>query len=82
MPIIVIIPSLSGIWGRHGLECNSRVCTIIQDENGHNPKTILKLLAVALPVNILIAADISIFWKIRVRILLEKVVPYFYNIDI
>ena len=66
IPLLLLMPSLSGIWGQHGLECNSRICTIIADENQNNPKMVLKLLAVALPITIMIAADISIFVKMRV----------------
>ena len=64
--MLICLPSLIGVWGSHGLECNSRICTILEDENGNNPKDFLKLLAVAGPVVILTAADLSIFLKMRV----------------
>ena len=66
LPVLIMIPSLTGILGRHGLECNSRICTILEDENGNNVKNYLKLFAVAGPVLILLAADVSIFLKMRV----------------
>ena len=71
------MPSLSGLWGRHGLECNSRICTIIDDEDGQNPRNMLKFLAVVLPVMILIVADTSIFWKMRVSVLLVILVSHY-----
>ena len=64
--MIIFFPSLAGIWGRHGLECVSRNCTIIDDDNGQSLKDILKGLALILPVVILVVADVSIFWKMRV----------------
>ena len=66
VPIIVVLPPLTGIWGQIGLECNSRICTILKDDNGNNPKHYLKLLAVYGPGLVLIAADVSIFLKMRV----------------
>ena len=66
VPVLIMIPSLTGILGRHALECNSRICTILENENGHNWKTYLKLVAVAGPVLILLAADVSIFLRMRV----------------
>ena len=65
-PLLILLPPLTGIWGQIGLECNSRICTILKDDNGNNPKNYLKLLAVAGPVLVLIAADVSIFLKMRV----------------
>jgi len=65
VPVLIMIPSLTGILGRHALECNSRICTILENENGHNWKTYLKLFAVAGPVFILLAADVSIFLRMR-----------------
>ena len=63
---LVLLPSLSGIWGHHGLECNSRSCTILDDQNGHNPKNLIKGLSLILPILILTVADASILWKMRV----------------
>ena len=64
--LLMFLPSLSGIWGQHGLECDSRKCTIVDDENGRNPLDLVRGLALILPVVILVVADISIFWKMRV----------------
>ena len=63
---LIFVPSLSGIRGQHGLECDSRNCAILDDENGQNPTEILKGLGLILPVVILVVADVSIFWKMRV----------------
>ena len=69
IPIVLLIPSLSGLFGRHALECNSRICTLMEDDGGNNPKNLLKFLAVVGPVIILTAADISIFFRMRVQTL-------------
>ena len=66
LPVLVSIPSFFGIYGRHGLECYSRSCTVINDPNGQNPKMILKGLGLIAPIVILTIADVSILWKMRV----------------
>ena len=63
----MLIPSFFGIYGQHGLECYSRICTVIDDELGQNPKMILKGLGLIAPIVILTIADASILWKMRVR---------------
>ena len=67
LPVLVSIPSFIGIYGRHGLECYSRSCTVINDANGNNPKMVWLGLGVIAPIVILTIADVSILWKMRVR---------------
>ena len=66
LPVLVLIPSFFGIYGKHGLECYSRICTVIDDEHGRNPKMILQGLGLIAPIVILTIADASILWKMRV----------------
>ena len=66
LPVLVLIPSFFGIYGKHGLECYSRICTVIDDEHGQNPKMILQGLGLIAPIVILTIADASILWKMRV----------------
>ena len=66
LPVLVLIPSFFGIYGKHGLECYSRICTVIDDEHRQNPKMILQGLGLIAPIVILTIADASILWKMRV----------------
>ena len=63
-----MLPSLFGSWGQFGLECSTRGCTIIDDENHKNPKNVLNGVGMILPIVILLVADISIVWKVRVSV--------------
>ena len=67
-PFICLLPTLFGSWGQLGLECSSRGCNVIDDEYGKNPKNVLVGVGTILPVVILIVADVSIFWKMKVSI--------------
>jgi hypothetical protein len=65
IPVLVVSPSLSGVWGRHGLEEFTQSCTIIKDKNGKSPKILLMTIGVALPGVILVIANTMIFFKVN-----------------
>ena len=67
IPILFLLPSITGVYGIHGLECLSRSCTILKDENGKSIKNFLIAFGVGLPTSILILTNTSIYFKIRVR---------------
>lgn len=66
LPCLFVWPSFFGVYGRNALECVSRSCTIISDENGHSIKKFLLVLGVALPMAVLTATNVSIFAKVKV----------------
>ena len=66
-----LLPTLFGSWGQFGLECSSRGCTIIDDEEARNPKNVLNGVGMVLPIVILVVADVSIIWKVRVGVIIN-----------
>ena len=70
---MILIPSAFEAWGKLGLECDTRGCTIIHDPNSNNPKEIIKGVSLILPIIILVVADASILWKMRVSFLFKRI---------
>lgn len=65
------MPTLVSSWGQFGLECSSRGCTIIDDKEARNPKNVLNGVGMVLPIVILVVADVSIIWKVRVGVIIN-----------
>ena len=70
-PAIFLLPTLVSSWGQFGLECSSRGCTIIDDKEARNPKNVLNGVGMVLPIAILVVADVSIIWKVRVGVIIN-----------
>lgn len=66
MPPLFLLPSLTRMWGRHGLECRSRSCTILSDSMGRSPKDFILVIGVTVPSIILLITNISIYTKVKV----------------
>ncbi|XP_040576322.1 protein trapped in endoderm-1 [Lepeophtheirus salmonis] len=62
-PVLLLCPSLFGIWGSHDLECHTRSCTI-QETHGSSPKIFFLLLGLLLPSFTLFIANTMIFVKV------------------
>ena len=66
IPFLIILPSLTGVWGRHGLDCKTRSCTIIDANDGSlSFKKFLMSVGVAFPSLILIVIHLMIYEKVR-----------------
>ena len=68
-PLLFVLPSLTAVYGIHGLECLSRSCTILKDEDGHSTKNFLFVAGVGVPTLILLITNTSIYVKIKVFII-------------
>ena len=66
IPLLFLLPSMTGVYGIHGLECLSRSCTILKDEKGHSTKNFLFAFGFGLPTLVLLLTNISIYIKIKV----------------
>ena len=64
IPPLLLVPSLFGLYGRHGIHCKSRSCTILDDEHGRSPKKFFLGLGLALPCAVLIVTNLMIFSKV------------------
>ena len=68
IPFLIILPSLTGVWGRHGLDCKTRSCTIIDANDGSlSFKKFLMSVGVAFPSLILIVIHLMIYEKVRLE---------------
>ena len=68
VPFLIILPSLTGIWGKHGLDCKTRSCTIIDTNDGSlSFKKFLMSVGVAIPSLILIVIHLMIYEKVRLE---------------
>lgn len=66
-PVIIMIPSLTGLWGRHELECKPRSCTILDDDGSKLPfKKFLYGIGIAIPTMILVVSNLMIYFKVRI----------------
>ena len=64
-PVIIMIPSLTGLWGRHELECKPRSCTILDDDGSKLPfKKFLYGVGIAIPTMILVVSNLMIYFKV------------------
>ena len=66
LPLLFLLPSITGIYGMHGLECLSRSCTILKDQKEHSIKKFLIAFGTGLPTTILILTNTSIYFKVKV----------------
>lgn len=65
-PVIIMIPSLTGLWGRHELECKPRSCTILDDDGSKLPfKKFLYGVGIAIPTMILVVSNLMIYFKVQ-----------------
>ena len=65
VPFLIILPSLTRIWGKHGLDCKTRSCTIIDANDGSlSFKKFLMSVGVAIPSLILIVIHLMIYEKV------------------
>ena len=67
IPLLFLLPSMTGVYGKHGLECLSRSCTILKDEKGHSTKNFLFAFGFGLPTLVLVLTNTSIYCKVKVR---------------
>merc|ERR1712130_840254 len=65
IPLIFLIPSLTGSWGAFGLKDYTQSCTIIKDKHGKSPKFFFETMFVIIPVIVLIISNIMIIIKIK-----------------
>ena len=71
-PILLLALPLTKLWGEFVLECGTRDCVIIRNEEGTRLLGFLTLFGFLLPVFTLIIANIAIFSRVKVRINLLK----------
>ena len=64
LPPAMLLPSLSGLYGHHGLDYCSRSCTIKADEKGHNPKDVFLVCGLVIPCCVLFFTNVSIYKKV------------------
>ena len=65
IPFLIILPSLTGTWGKHGLDCKTRSCTIIDKDDGTlSFKKFLMTVGVVIPSAILIVIHLMIYEKV------------------
>ena len=59
------MPSLSGTYGRHGIHCKSRSCTILDDAYERSPKKFFLGIGLALPCAVLLVTNVLIYSKVK-----------------
>ena len=64
IPPLLLVPSLFGLFGRHGIHCKSRSCTILEDDHGSSPKKFFLFLGLALPCVVLVVTNVLIYLKV------------------
>ena len=81
LPILIMLPSLTGTWGWHALDCRTRTCTIMDLEEGYPFKKFLFNFGVSFPSLALVVTNVMIYAKVSVnfyigkaRILLKKII--------
>ncbi|CAG5100812.1 Similar to Tre1: Protein trapped in endoderm-1 (Drosophila melanogaster) [Cotesia congregata] len=60
----LLLPPLTGIWGRLGLNSKTFSCTILQ-KNGKSPKKMLFVIGFVIPCVVIIVSYLCIYWKVR-----------------
>ena len=66
IPIAVMIPPMLGWYGKIGNVEYTQGCTLVPDEQGRSPETILSNLFVFIPCTVMIICNIMIFAKLKV----------------
>ena len=64
LPLCMLLPSVSGVFGYHGLKCSTRSCTLLRDSNGHSPKPLFYIVGLILPCTVLSITNILIFLRV------------------
>ena len=67
LSLLPFIPTLTETWGRHGLECRTRKCAIINLFGESQPRTIVGNSTVIVNLLLLILFNTSIYFKLRVK---------------
>ena len=70
VPVLILLPSLTGKWGKHALDCKTRGCTIIDhdrngEKNGLPFKKFLLAVGISFPTFVLIVANTMIYIKVN-----------------
>jgi hypothetical protein len=66
---LIMTPSLTRAWGKHGIDCKSRSCTILPFPDGTwNPKYFFLMMGLALPGSVLIVTNFLICKKVRASV--------------
>ncbi|KAH0540351.1 protein trapped in endoderm-1 [Cotesia glomerata] len=60
----LLLPPLTGIWGRLGLDPKTFSCTILQ-KNDKSPKKMLFVIGFVIPCVVIIVSYLCIYWKVR-----------------
>ncbi|KAK0168605.1 hypothetical protein PV327_002384 [Microctonus hyperodae] len=60
----LLLPPLTGIWGRLGLDPKTFSCTILR-KNGKSPKKMLFVIGFVIPCVVIIVSYLCIYWKVR-----------------
>ena len=66
LPILIMLPSLTGTWDWHALDCKIRSCTIIDNtqDNLMSFKKFLLMVGVGIPALVLVITNVMIFAKV------------------
>ena len=67
IPPLLICPSLFEVWGRHGMDCRSGSCTILEDVDERSPKAMLLFCGLTVPCMVLAVTNSMIYDKVRFR---------------
>ena len=67
LPFILFIPIWAESWGFIGLDCKTRICTIINMQGQSNSKGFLQEIFVALTFILLVVFDAAIYMRFKVR---------------
>ena len=65
LPLLVMIPSIFGSYGKIGMNNYTQSCTVIEDDDGRSPETILYNIFIFLPSFVMVVCDIIIFVKLK-----------------
>ncbi|XP_057323439.1 protein trapped in endoderm-1-like [Microplitis mediator] len=60
----LLLPPLTGIWGKLGLDHKTFSCTILH-KNGKSPKKMLFVIGFVIPCVVIIVSYLCIYWKVR-----------------
>ncbi len=63
LPLLFLTPSLLGVYGKHGVNCVTRSCTIVE-QDGRTPKNIFLFTGLTLPCAVLVITNFMIFSKV------------------
>lgn len=68
LSFLPMISTLTETWGRHGLECRTRRCGIINLHGEAHPRIVIGNMTVLLTLLLMVVFNVSIYVKLRVRI--------------